>query len=262
MDFSSWTNNTIAALIQIRGEGARDANGNRLPLITPLDTIAVLGRFSQPIIGAIGRIQDHHDAPRGAIDAQYVDSDNVVTGAGVSELSAIANRISLVDYVAGYGDPYQPHKRRKEKSDSTQYTFFIGDFLGTAETNITATLREVMRDWQRAIDASSAAIIHKATNLNTQPIDATDNAAFWSAIRSLAAWLAALDENPPEDIFDRIKGATQEALDKTGQFAGKAAAELANQTGKLAGNVAEGFFSQASAVSFLVAGLAVYLVIK
>lgn len=261
MDAVSWTNNVIAALIQLRGEGARDAVGNRLPLISALDTIPILGRYAPMLQDCIGQLQDHHGAPRGAIDVQYVGDDGLVDG-GFAAASAIANRIKLVDYLAGYGADGRAHERRLSLTATKAYTFYVGElFSNMAETGLVSFHRQAIADWQRGINASASAIRHNAMNL-TAPMAAVDNAAFWAAIRSLASSLSVIKANPPEDVFDRIKGATSDALDKTGTFIGESAAKLAEKAGEIAGHTAQGFFAEAGIASMLVAGLAVYMVIK
>lgn len=261
MDVASWTNNMIAALIQIRGEAARDPVGHRLPMITPLDTIAVLGRFSPMLATAIGGLQDHHGAPRGAIDVAHVDGDGLLIG-GLAAASAVANRISITDYLSGYGVPGRAYERKKAPTASTRYTFYVGEFLpNVAETFLVVAHRQAVAEWQRGIDASVAALRNSPTDI-TRTIQPADNAAFWTAIRQLASSLDAIHANPPEDVFSRIKGATSDALDKTGHFVGEAAATISNKVGEIAGQAAEGFFSKAGLTSMVVAGLAVYMVVS
>jgi hypothetical protein len=85
---------------------------------------------------------------------------------------------------------------------------------------------------------------------------------FLAALRSVCADLDVLAENPPMTTADKIKGAALSALHETEQWAGRTAADLSAEVGKLAGNVASGFFSQAGLLSLTVAGLAVYLFVK
>lgn len=261
MDFSSWTNNMIAALIQIRGEAAPSPQGHRLPSITALDTIAILGRYAPALKRSIEGLQLHHDAPAGAIDVRSVNQDGTLDG-GLLAASDVANRITLDKYLAGYGVQPLPYNRRTlGPSSGTQYTFYIGDLLGTGETALVSAHREAVREWQRAIDASSSAIIANASDM-TRRIGTTDNVAFWSAIRGLAASLAAIAANPPEDVFSRVKEATSKALDDTAQFVGKSAAQVAGKVGEIAGEAAQGFFAEAGLTAMLVASLAVYMVVR
>lgn len=271
---SSWTANITAALIQIRGEAARDSRGNRLPMITPLDTIAVLARYSPMLVGSITNLQAHEGVEVGAINIRSVTADGRLLAAGIgggivtgssTVIERMVNgdvkgRITIQKYLAGYGNPSLPYQRRPDKT-SDLHTFYGRPNEMLSETALISAHREAVRDWQRGIDASVAALLASPLDL-TKPLRPDDNAAFWSAIRGLSASLDAIGANPPEEVFDRIKGATSAALNEAGRVAGEGAAKLADQVGQIAGHAAEGFLTTASALSLIVAGLAVYLVVK
>lgn len=267
-----WYPNVIATISQIRGVGPT-SGATPTALLSGLDTIAVLGQMSPGVIGAIRSFENQ----------QHTDySDRVFASEALSSggrplfgpALASGTGTSVAEYVAGHGDWPTAWVRSIDKVTATDPGVFgINKALGIPDTHIeTRTyevwilndedqlfnyVRQMLNSWQRACDASAAAL---NSNPDTAAVVASDQlVTFWTCVRTLASDLDVLQENPPVSYGDRLTQATKDALQKTEQFAGEAAAALSEEVGKAAGNVAEGFFGQAGITALLVAGIAVYL---
>lgn len=259
----TWYPYAVAAMIQLRGESAPDAFGNRLPVTRALDTIAIMGQVSAPLVRAIEKFMTGENGlPSKAIAAKHVDSDGTfILDSPLGAATAIRDGISIADYVAGYGAPNAAHLRSVEpEPDATRYTIWLVDGLSN-EDGLLGFCRQALADWQATVNASSAAIVANALNLET-PMSKVDNAAFWGALRRLCTDLDVIAENPPERTLDKMKGALSDALDKSAEFAGQSAAKLSQKAGEIAGNFGKGFFETAGVTSLVVAGIAVWLFIK
>lgn len=253
----TWYPNTVGAMIRLRGEARPDVRGNRLPITGMIETIPILGLLSGPLIDAIKNFQESQDATPGALPIDLVNQDGTIKASAV--LLAASQLISVEKYVAGYGDPAQPHARQVDKDlDSAYYTFYIQDSLAAAVDHVMA-FRDALRSWQRAVDVSSAAIVTRPFDL-TGSLVSEDNATFWLSVRELCVTLDAIAAVPPP-VVDYTE-AIAEALHKTEEFVGKTAAQIAGEVGKGAGLVAKGFFAEAGLTSLFVAGIAVYLFVR
>ncbi len=259
----NWYPHAVAAMIQLRGEAAPDAQGNRLPITRALDTIAIMGQVSPPLVRAIEKFMaGENGLPSKAINAENVDSDGTITAdSPVAYANAIRNGISIADYVAGYGDARSAHLRSTSPdAGATRYTIWLVDSI-SMEDGLLGFCRQAMADWQAVVNASSAAIVANAMNVEGG-MSSSDNATFWAALRRLCTDLDVIAENPPERTLDKMKGAISDALDKSAEFAGQSAAKLSQKAGEIAGNFGKGFFETAGVTSLVVAGIAVWLFVK
>lgn len=272
---------TVAALIQRFGESAPDASGNRLPITTATQTIAILGTLSPHVVRVLREYNERvtdGDGPFGAMPVGLVDSEGFLRsdpqefeiggGGGPFGLSGVkvttvANQvISWEDYVAGYPDLNTRPSNRAPLGQLGFRTVWMPDvvFESFAETDILAQLRQMMADWQHAVDASADAI---RSNVDVSAsMGKTQNATFWAAIRRLCTTMDIVDENPPLAMFERVKQAVNSSIDQTAEWTGKAAADLATKVGETAGNLGKGFFAEAGITAIVVAGIAVYMFIK
>lgn len=253
---------TVALMIQRYGESAPDSSGNRLPITTPIQTLGVLGSLAPHVIRILESFQSRQGVSaevRGALPERFVD------GSGFADYTAgqlgevITSLLPWKDYVAGIPKPgYPPARTTLARTGQYFVPWLPSGFVGSwQETDLQTFLRQMMFDWQAAVDASAEGIRSQA-NTN-DPMTPINNATFWAAIRRLTSTMDVIDENPPRDFFDRVKGAVSTALDQSAQFAGEAAAGLSQKAGEIAGNFGKGFFAEAGILSLVVAGIAVYI---
>lgn len=281
---------TVAAMIQRNGEAAPDALGNRLPITKAVETIAILGTLSPHIVRILEQFQQRMDAPKiGAMRETYVtaagfmnlaDAPAPISAPGEIEPmfggDIVANDrkwrdafnlVTWKEYLAGFPKPGKPYARTPVSRLGQGYWVPWMPAVRVeswAETDLYTFLCQMVGEWQMAVDAGAAGIRAQANANN--PMSSANNAAFWSTIRRLTASMDVIDENPPRDFFDRVKGAVKQSvndsLDKTAEFAGEAAAVLAEKTGEIAGKFTQGFFAEAGITAIVVAGLAIYLFIS
>lgn len=278
MTFSDkWLTDVRTAIGGLRGWGAPDSRGVRMPCLTGLDTIGVLGQLSPSVVSAVRTFQrqvNGNDLANFVVESSEVGSDgHPDTGTGHQILDGITGsnafvawqarvgRLEITQYVAGYG--YAPHayKRSVIPGTSTFEPFYVSRLIVSDEDQLYSFVRGLMADWQRAIDASAAAI-QSVSNDTAGLIGPAQLRTFWGCITSLCSSLDTLEENPPVTDSEKLKGAALDALHKTEAWAGQVAADLANEVGKAAGAVTKGFFSGAGALSLVVAGLAVWLFVR
>lgn len=246
----TWYEATRDALRSIRGEGPLGPDGVAIALVTGLDTISVLGQLAPAVVNAIKAWNRHQGNQDGVLRSVFVDDD----GHGKT---TIGPTIPVESYVAGYGELPTAWRRSQTRSGDTYEISFIAD----DEPDLFGFLRTAVNHWQRAIDASVSAIRSCGVAV-TNTAGSLEIKVFWAAIRDLCTDLDVLHENPPQPYWDKIRAAAIDSVHQTEQWAGKTAAELAAEAGKLAGNVGKGFFAEAGALSLVVAGIAVWLFIR
>lgn len=266
MSWLTWFDGAMAAIEDLRGEGVIATGGalkgRRLPRTSPIDSIAILTQVVPGVIAAVTRgSSDGQAYPSGIVGADGV----IDTGKLLDDVRA---PITAKAYVGGYGDPAAPYKRattgtifagRVIQFGRTYEPALAGEFLGGEETNLLAALREAMRAWQQAVDASAALVFLGGADLAKPFADAE---TFWRAVRQVCVAVDVLDENPPQDRFDRIKeavgSATKDTANQVASAAGELAAGAANLAGETAGSFFDAFIANGSILAFLVAGIVVY----
>lgn len=254
--YGTWYPFATQALRNLRGEGRAGADGVTMPLLHASDGISVLGQLSPGIVNAVSRFSTQMRTPIVRSDAVDSDGTLVIDQTNIGSLQSI----SAKEYVAGIGYPGQPYMRAPTAGADLYEPAILHNAITGDENQLLSFVRQLMGDWQRAVDAAAVMLSLAATS-----DDIADSGAvsvFLSSVRALCSDLDVLNENPPLTTADKIKGATLDALHTTEKFAGEAAANIAQEAGTLAGNVAEGFFAKAGVTSLVVAGLAVYLFIR
>lgn len=256
---------TVAVLITRNGESAPDPSGNRMPITSAVDTLGVLGTLAPQVIRILENFQNRTgsiDDVRGAANERYVDQDGFFTPDAAELSTALSDVLPWKDYVAGYPRDDNAAARTTLSHAGTYYVPWLPPraFSAFSETDLQVFLRSMMTDWQHCVDASAAGI--RASANTSQPMPAVNIQIFWAAVRRLCTTMDVIDTNPPLDFFERVKGAVSTALDQSAEFAGKAAAGLAEKTGEIVGNFGKGFFDQAGILSLAVAGIAVFLFVK
>ncbi len=281
MTWVNWYSNAVDALRSLRGVAGLGTDGQALPALRPMDTIAVLGQFSRRLIESIESFmasQNDHEYPyhKRAIPIWYVDGDSMVAPLGAGRLFGIRQRdkliltepnpdvpsISIAEYVAGKPHDGKAWQRRTPDDAVNVFTIWIeGKRVFEEHSGHANAYADAMAKWQRAVDASAHTITNAAAGMQTQ-IAHVDLDNFISAIRALSFSMDAVVSNPPPTDWQQVRNALAKSANATADFVGQAAADVADKAGELAGHVAEGFFSQASAMSLIVAGLAVWLFLK
>lgn len=259
----AWYPHALDALRSLRGDGPLSADGSRLPLITALDTLAILTQLSGPLVDAIERFQRSQSGDLGGrvVQSRILKDGALTLGGGV-----IGNQVALSlsapvrDYVAGYGvDGAEWRRYLTPETEAATYEVWIPD--DASEPELLRMIRAAVRQWQRAIQVSADCLVIYGANLERgMALDQLD--AFWTAVRKLCSELDTIGANPPTSTTDKIVGATKAALDASAYVAGQAVAVTAETAGRTAAQVASGFFDQAGSTTLLlVAGLAVFLIV-
>jgi hypothetical protein len=261
-----WYLGMMAAMRSLRGDGQVGTDGIRMPLLQASDGIAILGQISPAVVRVLKRQSENN----GKLSGLAMRSD-LLTPSGILNLSELgigdiadaatpSGSIPIVDYVAGWGASGSAYKRSPVVNGPTFEMFQARDGIVGNDTAIIGFQRTMMASWQRGVDAAAAALSLVPDVRN--PMDVGVAIAFFSAVRSLCADLDVLQDNPPPDRWEQIVGATRSAVDATEEFAGKAAANIAQEIGHASGLVAKGFFAEAGITSLMVAGIAVWLFLK
>jgi hypothetical protein len=259
-----WYPETISALVEKRGQGGDDTRGVAMPLLMPLDTLALLGLLSGPISQAIHSFQNTAVGELGdrVVLSSRLDDNGMIAGS-VTALIAHMDGVKIADYVAG-----QPvlgvgpaWKRTITPFGPSYEPWMIESTFGGDETDLIMQVRALMTAWQAAVNAAVFAINAAGADIASRPMSTAHAAEFLRGVRQCAVVLDILAENPPTSGSEKIKGAALAALNRTETFIGETAANLATKVGELAGNVGSGFFSEAGITALIVAGIAVYLFI-
>jgi hypothetical protein len=264
-----WYPACVGAMIQIRGEGptARGATGERLPLLQALDTIAILAQLSAPLVGAIKsfhhKMFDDEDLKDHVMASRHYDSDSEFIGVpDVLAHLGVLDRIKTEDYVAGYGQPFAPYRRSKTIGGKTYEPGLMGGVLDwRGDPGLLNGIREAMRAWESAVTQSAAMLDSYGANI-TMTVSTEYIQDFFAALRNLCSTLDAVNAVPPPDIQKRVVEALKVATSKAGEVAGAGAAHIAETIGRTAGSAAEGFFATGNLTAIMVAGLAVFLMVR
>jgi hypothetical protein len=262
-DISTWLVDARAALSDLRGSGSTDSAGVVMPLATALDTVAVLGQLSSPIVTTLTQFESN----AGASDpSRMIDSALVVDGVYQMQiLGAPPSTCSVREYVSGLPaenlvtGELSSWTRTVPPAVTSYEPYLVG--TNSDQGQYLGFVRSMINSWQRAIDASARAIIATQSDL-TQAMPELEAQNFWDACKDLATDLDVMGAQPLQTGSDRIKEALRSSADTTQRFVGEAAADISGEVGRAAGNVAQGFFSNVGVVGLAVAGLAVYLVVK
>lgn len=263
MSFSdTWLPESMAALGNLRNRTPSGA-----PMLSGLDTVSVLGVLAQK--GVKPALQRFLMTANGEIGTVMLRTDDLEDGVIeiVSAMTAIsAGRTCGIDeYLTGHANPVTWRRSKVSVTvgpitvQSESYEPWIVDRIG-AETDLLSFVRQLVADWQRAVNASAACIRSCGADVS---ISASPEAidTFVTTLRTLCASLDVLGENPPLSYDARLVAGAKAAWDTTSQFVGETAADLADAVGRTAGGIGAGFFSSVGAVGLVVAGLAVYMVI-
>lgn len=287
MGYTDYLDSAMSKLVELLGGDA--ANGHtsvtrELPLLRALDYTTFLTQFSASVVhavtanNAVGAADAAHDyVPR----SDLVDSSGVFTGeqADSVALQFGRNGILVATYVSGIGMSGQEWLRTVNAQASadddgafTQLaagTYYTPCTLATSDTsggegNIPA-VRELMIRWQRCVDICAQAVASDGGANAQQPPGTTEG--YYQALGQLALYLDVLAENPPNmatftDAFSYAKTKVEGAVKDIAQDAGQAAAWVGNQAGTAAGAFAKGFFNQATLVTLVVAGIAVFVLLR
>jgi hypothetical protein len=275
-----WYPLTLQALTGLRGEGARDDEGNQYPQIRSTDGIAILAQLSKPLASAIAKFLDG----RGAIYQWWRDADGdgvvgSVTGDKILDKVWLANsdEISIEEYLGGYGlrvsrEPWirTPNATAAvESNDGDKFATWSKSFyqpmlnralLGGEEDALLHQIRSAVARWDDGVGASALCI--DAAGVDKESIANDENTIhFFTAVRSLCVAIDLLHENPPDSTIDKVTAAAEHALERSADAIGRGAAYTADLAGRTAGTAVEGFLGTASLTSIVVAGLAVYLLV-
>jgi hypothetical protein len=283
MSFSEFTQNMRNALLEVTPAAGEDVFGRPIPAIAAKHTIGVLSKFVAGIDDAIRRLTGRDNCVR----STNVDGDGILTvDAQITQDNlGISDSIPNAKYIGGVGSSDQPFRRLPLDAaldaggirvanvpflrEITFEPALDQNALKAEETDLMQELHQCMRFWQRAVDASARAFTNHANNVSA--LMSNDEAfEFWDAIGKVAGSLDAQQANPPIDTFDAVKQATKDALHEServveqaaqdgAEIAGEVAARAGDAAGKAAGSFAKGFFNQATLVSLIVAGVAVYI---
>lgn len=270
-----WYPDTVAALCELRGAGALMTDGLRMPMISALESLSVIGRLSGSISGAVVSFHNSsgREAPLEVGNARHVP-ESLYVDAGSSEYFGIlGDTISVDKWLAGMapnplrgwrrtnGAPWATGKTEVDvviASTQRLYSpFGIDTPVRVQEPAIAMQLRELCNAWERAVRAVTGGIMHAGPDISAR-LDDTYGAALWKAVRQACTALDILRENPPEETYERVRAAAAHSLARSADFAGSAAASIASKVGETAGQIGEGFFREAGFMSLLVAGIAVF----
>lgn len=256
----TWITNARTALCALRGDGPTGVDGQPLPNLSPVDTISVVGQVAPGVRNALvnfHRQANQRDAATAAIASGQLDADGTPTNGLLVDLPG--NTISATAYLAGFPQPGAEYRR-----GLTAGAWALGQTYEPwtgSESQLLSFVDQCMTDWAKLCDASAAAILAHGADLTT-PWQTEEAQAFWAALGAVCSDLDVLNENPPVDMGTAIVGALRYSLHQTEEFLGKSVAQVSEEVGTAAGNVAKGFFDNAGLLSVAVAGIALFLFLK
>lgn len=251
---SDWTANykqLRSRWVKERGAvGVSKTTGAQLPRMIAGDAIAVIGPFTAAVL----RFLENRQAQ---IDGRYLwhpldDAAGFVLGN-----HSVTPQEYLMRGVAKEGEA----RARKLPgiffgADAYVWPKFEGAGLEEAH-------KQMMASWQRAIDTSSRLL--RIPPL-TRPLKVDEVESVWSAMYAVVIGLDVAGETPTVSDWDAVaeiaKAAgenTKALVENAADVAGRAAAEIAETTGRAAGGLAHGFFSQAGLTAILVTAAAIYI---
>lgn len=259
-----WIVDARAALIALRGAGPLGNDGQALPALSALDSISVVGQVTPAMVTMLGRWANSQGfSQKGqAVSSQYL-SDGALDATNLTAtLSDPAAFLTATAYYAGYPSPSTPYIRA-----TTEGGWAFGPaatfepFRGSDEDGLLSFVRQCIIDWQRLCDASASAIVTGGADI-TDMMSQDDLQALWSALGAVCSSLDVLAENPPAILGDRLAGALRESLNATEKFVGQTVAQVSQEIGAAAGNLAEGFLANVGLAGVAVAGIALYLFVR
>lgn len=262
---STWYPGIVNAMRGIRGDGDMGIDGVPMPLLLASDGIPMLSQLAPGIIAALKRLSRENKNPGMVARVDLLDSDYLLSGESAIDGALSGEngegqlQVPIEAYVSGLGQPGAAWLRSVSRGGSVYAPYLNDSFWGTEEYELMSFARQAMTPWQAAIDAAALMLSNAAMASDMADEDATR--VLLDSVRKVCTQLDILSENPPASNWDKLKGAARAAITETEQFAGKAAAQLSEEVGKAAGNVASGFFDQAGITSLIVAGLAVKIAI-
>jgi hypothetical protein len=267
-----WFDTTVLTLVQLRGQYGSQSTGDPVPVLSALELLSVVGQLVTPLADAI---RDHHrrsQFPGGGVDPDLVPDIRALEADGTVNVSGYAlysNWISVADYLGGVApNKTKRYERYQTTSSGTPKSFVLYAPYTNDEVYALSFLRSAVGSYDKCLEAAANAIRNVA--LATDRALLSDANAFWNGIRELCSNLDVIIDDPIAYYGDRLKKgadaakeATKDALEDVSEFAGKAAAEIAAEAGEIAGRTtsgfSEGFLKNAGILSFVVAGLVVYL---
>ena len=237
-----------------------------VPKMKTSDMVALLGMYTTGVVPAVERVAD------AIIPSNYAtaEGESLVAGVGgaFTLMGLDAPKIDARTYVSKTvgldGAPWKRYLSAGASIDKSTTYEPVRDpsLLRDNQLEQIGFVRQLMADYQRALDASAAALA--TYNLGFANQDRC--AVFLSSIRSTGADLDVLAENPPTSLSDDLAGALRAATDKSeaalvsvGNAVGKAAAEIGNVAGQVAGSFGAGFFTKAGVLTLAVAGVAAWV---
>jgi hypothetical protein len=263
-----WYPRALAALISLRGEGGVALTGERLPLTSAIDTLAILAQFPGPLAQSIERFQASQaegfvagGAPMAdrALSASWLNADGTMRDFGVHEIMKGIDSVSLLEYLAGYPAFGAPWLRRPSTSTGFYSMWIPSD--GGSEVHILSLYRAAVKQWSVAVQSSTDMLTDYGADI-TASMANWRNQEFWGAIRKLCNEMDNINANPPLPNAQKITEAVKVALDRAGDVAGQGAAHIAETVGRTAGSAAQGFLDTANITAVVVAGIAIFLMVR
>ena len=265
-----WYPNLIQKLIGISGVGVTDDDtGEQLPNLSATDLMAILGLVTPVLIASIERFAGQvNGKPKEAAcrsellqangvlsTAQIPSSDTGVADAlglgavGATRVFEDGTFIDAATYLSYSPLPfsqgltsdtpwvrYPPGNPGDVITSLRPYSVFEWDtWYNNDQGKVLAVLREAIVDWQRMVMASASSLSTNSANV-ANPAPADQLTEFLAALRGLCTDFDTLNQTPPDIVS--LDTYVHDAVAKASDFAGRAAADIANEVGKLAGIVA------------------------
>jgi len=276
-----WYPKTMQRVQSIAGPGDEDSNGQAMPALSAVDTVALLGVVTPGLILAIENFsvkQNGKPAEIAIVESRALDDRGVMTNF-FSDLkyTDVKRYLSLGTDTEFLGTTSDAPWRRMDVLNQTLVT--AGDEAAVSwqpycinpvvdnlaleqRLETLGRVRTAIAHWQAMVNASASAMTTNAADVTMKaPSDALEE--FLSNLRMLCADLDGLSVNTPSADYG---DAVTKAIGEVSEFVGKAAAEIAEKAGdiagKVAGNVLGGFLENAGLMAVLVVGIAIYVVVK
>lgn len=273
-----WYPETIASLKQLVGDGANGYDGQPMPNLSALDTVAILGIVTKATISCIDKYNQSNNrvsTELAAVRSDGVDSAGNIAGVEMVSTTPYIDAKTYIGYQPDVSEigltsaapwkrfppspPYDGGAVEAIQSYEVYWSSYNSVYSNAAELDF---VRQLISDYQRMVDSSVAAIQSNPSN-TTAPADVDALGRFLSSLRGLCADLDVLNDVPP--ALASMTSALKFALAQTAEFVGKASAEIANEVGKEAGiigqNLTEGFLQNAGILSFVVLAIVIHLFI-
>jgi len=253
----------------VRKNGSYEA---KVPRMRASDMMAFAGLYTRSVISAIERSSDQ-------IVRSDLINDEGIFSANVIAVIASFDAITATQYLSQSSPTDKPWKRTPTKLTDAQIAraHVAGIKAITYEPARSSTivrneqleqlsfLRQTIADYQRALDqVVNALYLYPFSNASADICK-----SFLSAIRALGSDLDVLRENPPTTLAQDVSAGLGVALNRSakavetiGEAAGKTAAWVGDQAGKVAGATLGGFFEQATVLSILVIGAVGWIALR